>query len=123
TKRVDELPAATLEVGFHRCLVAHYRHDADRSKFGKSKGACTRLGQIDAAAFNIRPSVRDRDRHGMTILLFGDLYSGTKRQRFVRSRHGVIVQTDAAGSFGSRLRRIAHGVHGCETVFGANWNG
>ena len=27
-----------------RCLVAHYRHDADGSKFGKSKGTRTGLG-------------------------------------------------------------------------------
>jgi hypothetical protein len=48
-------------------LGAHYRHDANRSKFGKSKGACIGLGWINATAFNIRPSVRDR--HGTTILL------------------------------------------------------
>src|SRR5262249_31992941 len=40
---------------------------------GKSKGACTGLGSINAAAFNIRPSVRDRDGDGVTILLVGDL--------------------------------------------------
>jgi hypothetical protein len=74
----------------------------DRSKSGKSKGACTRLGQINAAALNIRPSVRDRDRDGLTILLVGDLDFGTKGERFVRRRHGVIVERDAAGSFGSR---------------------
>src|SRR5215831_7462695 len=52
----------------------------------------------------IRPSVRDRDRDGMTIRLVGDLDFGTKGQRFVRRRHGVIVDSDAAGSFGSTLR-------------------
>jgi hypothetical protein len=52
---------------FHRRLVAHHRHDTDRSKSIKSKGACTGLGQINAAAFSIRASVRDRDRDGMTI--------------------------------------------------------
>jgi len=58
----------------------------------------------------------------MTILLVGDLDFGTKGQRFVRRRHGVIVERDAAGSFGSRLRRVTHGVHRCDTVFGTNWN-
>jgi hypothetical protein len=107
---------------FHQSLIGHHRHDTDRSKSGKSKGACTGLGQIYAAAFNIRPSVRDRDRDCMTILLVGDLDFGTKGQRFVRRRHGVIVERDAAGSFGSRLRRVTHGVHRCDTVFGTNWN-
>jgi hypothetical protein len=105
-KRLDELPEAALEVVFHQWLVAHHRHDTDRSKSGKFKRARTGLGQINAAAFNIRPSVRDRDRDGMTILLVGDLDLGTKWQRFVRRRHGVIVERDAAGSFGSRLRRV-----------------
>jgi hypothetical protein len=67
---------------FHRWLVAHHRHDTDKSKPGKSKGACTGLGQINAVAFNIRPSARDRDHDGMTILLVGDLDFGTKGQRF-----------------------------------------
>ena len=68
----------------------------------------------------------------MTILLVGDLDYGTKGQRFVRRRQGVIVERDAAGSFGSRLRRVTHSVHRCETVFGTvfgtnqnvgtNWN-
>src|SRR5262249_35575710 len=107
---------------FHRWLVAHHRDDTDRSKSGKSKGACTGLGQINAAAFNIRPSVRDRDRDGMTILLVGHLDFGTKGQRFVRRRHGGIVERNAAGSFGSRLRRVTHGVHRCDTVFSTNWN-
>ena len=107
---------------FHQSLIGHHRHDTDRSKSGKSKGACTGLGQINAAAFNIRPSVRDRDRDGMTILLVGDLDFGTKGQRFVRRRHVVIVERDAASSFGSRLRRATHGVHRCDTVFGTNWN-
>jgi hypothetical protein len=35
---------------FQQWLVAHYRHDTDRSKSGKIKGACTGLGQINAAA-------------------------------------------------------------------------
>ena len=96
-------PEAAFDVAFHRWLVAHYRHDANGSKSGKSKGACTGLGQINAAAFNIRPSVHDRDRDGMTILLVGDLDFGTKGQRFVRRRHGVIVERDAAGSFGSSV--------------------
>src|SRR5256884_4132646 len=69
-------------LAFHRWLVAHHRHDTDKSKFGKSKGACTGLGQINAVAFNIRPSARDRDHDGMTILLVGDLDFGTKGQRF-----------------------------------------
>ena len=115
-------PEAAVDVAYHRCLVAHYRHDADGNKFGKSKGTCTGLGQINAAAFNIRPSVRDRDRDGITTLLVGDLDLGTKGQRFVRRRHGVVVEGDAAGSFGSRLRRVSHGVHRCDTVFGKNWN-
>src|SRR5262249_48580522 len=29
---------------FHRWLVAHHRHDTDRSKSDKSKGTCTGLG-------------------------------------------------------------------------------
>src|SRR5262249_19456105 len=58
----------------------------------------------------------------MTSLLVGDLDLGTKGQRFVRRRHGVIVERNAAGSFGSRLRRVTHGVHRCDTVFGTNWN-
>jgi hypothetical protein len=78
-------------------LVAHHRHDADRSKSGKSKGARTSLGQINAAAFNISPSVHDRDRDGMTTLLVGDLDLGTKGQRFVRRRQDVIVKRDAVG--------------------------
>ena len=73
---------------FHRWLVARHRHDIDRSKSDKSKGACTGLGQINAAAFDITASVRDRDRDGMTILLVGDLDFGTKGQRFVRRRQG-----------------------------------
>src|SRR5262245_38341436 len=113
---------AAFNVAYHRCLVAHYRHDADGNKSGKSKGTCTGLGQINAAAFNIRPSVRDRDRDGITTLLVGDLDLGTKGQRFVRRCHGVVVERDAAGSFGSTLRRVSHGVHRCDTVFGKNWN-
>ena len=62
-----ELLEATLAVAFHRRLVAHHRHDVDRSKSGESKGTCTGLVQINAPAFNIRPSVRDRDGDGMTI--------------------------------------------------------
>jgi hypothetical protein len=38
---------------FHQWLVVQHRHDINGSKSGKSKGACTRLGQINAAAFNI----------------------------------------------------------------------
>jgi hypothetical protein len=72
-KRLDRTAPGGLEVAFHRWLVAHHRHDADRSKSSKSKGTCTGLGQINAAAFNVRPSVRDRDRDGMTILLIGYL--------------------------------------------------
>ena len=93
-------PEAAFDVAYHRCLVAHYRHDADGNKSGKSKGICTGLGQINAAAFNIRSSVRDRDRDGITTLLVGDLDLGTKGQRFVRRRHDVVVVRDAAGSFG-----------------------
>src|SRR5262249_49194691 len=107
---------------FHRWSVTHHRHDADTSKSGQSKGACTGLGQVNAATFNIRPSVRDRDRDGMTILLVGDLDFGTKGQRSVRRRHGVIVERGATGSFGSTLRRVTHSIYRCETVFGANWN-
>ena len=103
-------------------LVTHHGHDVDRSKSGKSKGAGTGLGQINAATFNIRPSVRDRDRDGITTLIVGDLDLGTKGQRFVRRRHCVVVVRDAAGSFGPRLRRVSHGVHRCDTVFGMNWN-
>src|SRR5262245_20133040 len=114
-------PEAAVDVAYHRCLVAHYRHDADGNKFGKSKGTFTGLGQINAAAFNIRPSVRDRDRDGITLLV-GDLDLGTKGQRFVRRCHGVVVERGAAGSFGSTLRRVSHGVHRCDTVFGKNWN-
>src|SRR6516165_2436087 len=77
---LDELPWAAFDVVYHRCLVAHYRHGTDGNKSGKSKGTCTGLGQINAAAFNIRPSVRDRDRDGITILLVGDLDLGTKGQ-------------------------------------------
>src|SRR5262249_56189695 len=94
-------PEAAVDVAYHRCLVAHYRHDADGNKFGKSKGTCTGLGQINAAAFNIRPPVRDRDRDGITTLLVGDLDLGTKGQRFVRRRHDVVVERDAAAGFGS----------------------
>jgi hypothetical protein len=115
-------PEATFDVAYHRCLVAHYRHDADGNKSCKSKGTCAGLGQINAAAFNIRSSVRDRDRDGITTLLVGDLDLGTKGQRFVRRRHGVVVVRDAAGSFGPTLRRVSHGVHRCDTVFGMNWN-
>src|SRR5262249_3942123 len=115
-------PEAAFGVAYHRCLVAHYRHDADGNKSGKSKGTCTGLGQINAAAFDIWPSVRDCDRDGITTLLVGDLDLGTKGQRFVRRRHGVVVERDAAGSFGSTLRRVSHGVHRCDTVFGTNWN-
>jgi hypothetical protein len=115
-------PEVALKVAFHgQWLVAHH-HDADRGKSGKSKGACTGLGQINAAAFNVRPSIRDRDRDNMTILLVRDLDFGTKGQPFVRRRHGVIVERDATGSFGSRLRGVTHGVHRCDTVFGKNWN-
>src|SRR6516225_9585113 len=115
-------PEAAFDVAYHRRLVAHYRHDADGNKSGKSKGTCTGLGQINAAAFNIRSSVRDRDRDGITTLLVGDLDLGTKGQRFVRRRHGVVVVKDPAGSFGPRLRRVSHGVHRCDAVFGMNWN-
>ena len=38
--------------------------------------------------------VSDRDR--MAILLVGDLDFGTKGQRFVRRRHDVLVERDAA---------------------------
>src|SRR5262249_29947706 len=62
-------PEAAFDVAYHRCLVAHYRHNADRNKSGKSKGTCTGLGQVNAAAFNIRPSVRDRDRNGRPFSL------------------------------------------------------
>src|SRR5262249_34375129 len=57
-------PEAAFDVAYHRCLVAHYRHDADENKSGKPKGTCTGLGQINAAAFNIRPSVRDLSDQG-----------------------------------------------------------
>ena len=40
-------PEATLDAAYHRCLVAHYRHDADGNKSGKSKGTCTGLGQAE----------------------------------------------------------------------------
>ena len=53
----------------HGWLVAHHRHDADRSKSGKSKDTRTGLGQINAAAFNMTSSIRDRDRGGMTVPL------------------------------------------------------
>src|SRR5262249_35311661 len=122
TASLTSCPEAAFDVAYHRCLVAHYRHDADENKSGKPKGTCTGLGQINAAAFNIRPSVRDRDRDGITTLLVGDLDLGTKGQRFVRRRHGVVVERDAAGGFGSKLRRVSHGVHRCDTVFGKNWN-
>jgi hypothetical protein len=36
-------------------------------------------------------------------------------------RHDVVVERDAARSFGSRLRRVFHGVHRCDTVFSTNW--
>jgi len=104
-----------------RWLLAHHRHDTDTSKSGKSKGACTGLRQINAAAFNMRPSVSDRHRDGMTVLLVGDLDFGTKGQRFVRRRHSIIVERDAARSFGSTLRRVTHGIYRCDTVFGKNW--
>ena len=32
----------------------------------------------------------------------------------------LYVEGDAAGSFDSRLRRIPHGVHRCDTFFGTN---
>ena len=102
--------AASRSRPLHRPLVAHYRHHADRSKPGKPKGACPGLGQINAAAFNVRSSVRNRDRDGMSGLLVGYLHRGTKGQRFVRRGHGVIVERDAAGSCGSRLRRISHAI-------------
>ena len=121
-KRIDELAQGGPQVVAFRWSVARHRHDADRSESGKSEGTCTGLGQINATAFNIRPSVRDRDRDGMTILLVDDLDFGTEGQRFVRRRHGVIVERDAAGSFGSRLRRVTYGVHRCDAVFGTNWN-
>jgi hypothetical protein len=54
------------------------------------------------------------------LYLVGDLDLGTKGQRFVRRRHGVFVERDAAGSFGSALRRVSHGVYRCDTVFGMN---
>src|SRR5262249_45438464 len=62
-------PGPAFDLAYHRCLVAHYRHDAYGNKSGKSKGTCAGLGQINAAAFNIRPSVGDRDRDGITTLL------------------------------------------------------
>ena len=77
----------------------------------------TTRGQINAAAFNVRSSVRDRDRDGMSGLLVGYLHRGTKGQRFVRRGHGVIVERDAAGGCGSRLRRIPQGIHRCDTFF------
>src|SRR5215831_16822512 len=85
-------PGPAFDLAYHRCLVAHYRHDAYGNKSGKSKGTCAGLGQINAAAFNIRPSVGDRDRDGITTLLVRDLDLGTKGQRFVRRRHGVVVE-------------------------------
>jgi hypothetical protein len=69
-----------------------------------------------------RPTVRDPHGNGMAGFLVGDLDFGTKRQRFVRRRHGVILERDAAGSFGSRLGRVTDGVHRCDTVFGKHWN-
>src|SRR5262249_45910563 len=77
-RSLTSCPEAALDVAFCRWLVAHHRHDADAGKSGKSKGTCTLLGQINAAAFNIRSSVRDRDRDGVAILLVGDLDFGTK---------------------------------------------
>jgi hypothetical protein len=103
-------------------LLTHDGHDADRSKSGKSKGAGTGLGQINAAALNIGPSVGDCDRNGMTILLVGDLNFGTKGQRFVGRRHSIIVERGAAGSSGSTLRRVTQRVHRCQAIFRTNWN-
>ena len=100
-------------------LVTHHWHDADGSKSGKSKGAGTGLGQINAAA---SPSIRDRDHNGMTIFLVSDLNFGTEGQRFVGRRHRALVERGTAGSFGSTLRRVTQGVHRRDTVFSPNWN-
>jgi hypothetical protein len=51
--------------------------------------------------------------YGETFLLASKAVPD-KGQRFVRRRHGVIAERDGAGSFGSRLRRVPHGVHRCE---------
>ena len=114
--------AASRDTEFAAMLFAHHRHHADGSNSGKSKGTCTGLGQINAAASNIRPSVRDPDRDGMAGFLVGDFDFGTKGKPFVRRRHGVIVKRDAARSFGSTLRRVSHGVHRCDTIFSPEWN-
>src|SRR5947207_9684680 len=103
-------------------LVTHQGHDADGSKSGKSKGAGTGLGQINAAASHIGASIRDRDRNGMTIFLVGDLNFGTEGQRFVGRRHRAIGERGTAGSFGSTLRGVPQGVHRRDTVFSPNWN-
>ena len=115
-----EGPAVRFRVS--RLLIAHHRHDTDRSKSSKSKGACTGLGQINAAAFNIGSSVRARDRNGITIFLVGDLNFGTEGERFVGGRHRAIVERGTAGSFGSTLRGVPQGVHRRDTVFSPNWN-
>ena len=94
-----ESPLRAVQGGRPRSLIAHYRQDGDWSKPGKPKGACTGRGQINAAAFNVRPSVRDRDRNSMSGLLVGYPHRGTKGQRFVRCSHVVVVERDSAGSF------------------------
>ena len=92
-----------VSAGLAVILVTRHRRNGDRGKPGKSKGARTSPGQINAAPFNIGPSVRDRDRHGTTVLLVGDLDFGTEGQRLVRRRHRIIAERDTAGGFGSSL--------------------
>jgi hypothetical protein len=75
--------------------------DSDASKSRKSKGTRTGLRHINAATFNIRPTICNRNRDGMAILFIGHLHYGAKRQRFVRRRQRTIVEGDAAGSFRS----------------------
>src|SRR5262245_12005560 len=114
---------ASLELCWSGCWLLQLAKDRKHWAYtGKSKGTCTGLGQINAAAFNKRPTVRDPHRNGMAVVLVGDLDFGTKGQRFVRCRHAVIVERDAARSLGSTLRRVSNCVHGCDTVFGTNWN-
>jgi hypothetical protein len=120
--RPPERPSSCPRRDLDIVLVTHHRHDADRSKSGKSKGAGAGQGHINAAAFNIGPPVRDRDRNGMAIFLVGDLNFRTKGQRFMRRCHRVIVERGTAGGFCSTLRRVPQGVHRCDAVFSANWN-
>jgi hypothetical protein len=85
-------------------LVTHHGHDVDRSKSGKSKGAGTGLGQINAATFNIRPSVRDRDSNGVTIFLVGDLNFGTKGATQSSARTGMWSKQSTSAASNRRIR-------------------